>query len=87
MCSAGPLALAMPEVSLASLGNNVGEDVVLHDNPLGGAWHDNPLGGSTLSSATASPMATPRPPRLLLPGNAATATAPSSLVRFLAGLH
>lgn len=74
--SAG-LALTMPQASPASFGDmDLGEGAVLHDNPLGGAWHDNPLGGSALSS----PSATPRPPRLILPEEAATEIAPSPLV-------
>ena len=51
---------------------NLGEDAVVHDNPLGANMHDNPLGHSSmLSSPASSSRASPRPARLLLPGGSA----------------
>ncbi len=68
------------QMSPASFSNlDLGEGAVLHDNPLGGTWHDNPLQGSAMST----PRDSPRPPRLLLPGEATTEVVPAPLVRAL----
>ncbi|KAL0042783.1 hypothetical protein WJX79_011021 [Trebouxia sp. C0005] len=69
---------AMSQMSPASFSNlDLGEGAVLHDNPLGGTWHNNPLVGSVMST----PRDSPRPPRLLLPGEATTEVVPVPLVR------
>ena len=71
---------AMSQMSPASFSNlDLGEGAVLHDNPLGGTWHNNPLVGSVMST----PRDSPRPPRLLLPGEATTEVVPVPLVRIL----
>ena len=76
--SAANLAAAVSQISPASFSNlDLGNGAVLHDNPLGGTWHDNPLMGSAMST----PRDSPRPPRLILPGDAAAGRAPSALVR------
>ena len=68
------------QMSPASFSNlDLGEGAVLHDNPLGGTWHDNPLQGSAMST----PRDSPRPPRLLLPGEATAEVVPVPLVRTL----
>ena len=59
----------MPNSPVSFAGMELGEDAVVHDNPLGAAMHDNPLGQSSmLSSPASSPGVSPRPARLLLPG-------------------
>ena len=78
VCSAANLAATVSQISPASFSNlDLGDGAVLHDNPLGGTWHDNPLMGSAMST----PRDSPRPPRLVLPGDAAAGRAPSALVR------
>lgn len=76
--SAANLAATVSQISPASFSNlDLGDGAVLHDNPLGGTWHDNPLMGSAVST----PRDSPRPPRLILPGDTAAGRAPSALVR------
>ncbi|DBA93880.1 TPA: hypothetical protein ACH3X3_013925 [Trebouxia sp. C0006] len=81
--SSANLAAMASQMSPASFSNlDLGEGAVLHDNPLGGTWHDNPLQGSAMST----PRDSPRPPRLLLPGEATAEVVPVPLVRGASGL-
>lgn len=72
VCVAGQLQLTMPDSPVSFAGMELGDNAVVHDNPLGAAMRDNPLGlSSMLSSPASSPGASPRPARLLLPGGSA----------------